>query len=520
MIQLLINILLFLFVYMAVFMVYYGLCVFMSSKSRRFVMKQKFQQSSLPNNIVLVIYARNDEATIVPLLESLNKQNYPKENYQTHIILDNCTDNSSNILEFVGGAKIWRVGEEAPVGKDEAVSWLLERLVSLQNVNAFAFLDAKRKISYDYLSNVNKALFKNDVIVARTDLIDSKNTLSSKIKLAYSNYSNRINMLSRSVMGLSAIINSDACVIKQEVIEKIRCVDFKDVESELKYTTLLIKSGFNCIYNPNLITQLDIKDFKNTKARPLYRFDMVRHCFRLFFKSRPQFAEFVLHSVKPNIWFLIFSYLGLIAFSYNYYFFFDFSVIITFALILMTSFIASLFISKLDKSEIKYLLLFPFYRTCKNFEKSKVYKHFTKIFSPKKTFVNRDVLTVDAIVTDGKNNLHCYLDLVSEDGLARAVLRYKKKKYTSSSQIRMYDAVSDIVEKLDQIGFRIKICHSCGLFTSKIDGSTNMVKGDCLRCKMNPQIKEAVETLIWSTCEDYVPRELGKVIDLNDFRNS
>ena len=96
MIQLLINILLFLFVYMAVFMVYYGLCVFMSSKSRRFVMKQKFQQSSLPNNIVLVIYARNDEATIVPLLESLNKQNYPKENYQTHIILDNCIDNSSN----------------------------------------------------------------------------------------------------------------------------------------------------------------------------------------------------------------------------------------------------------------------------------------------------------------------------------------------------------------------------------------------------------------------------------------
>lgn len=113
MIQLLINVLLFLFVYMAVFMLYYMLCVFMSSKARNFVKKQKYQQSSLPNNIVLVVYARNDESTIVPLLESLNKQNYPKENYQTHIILDNCTDNSSNILEFVGGAKIWRVGEDA-----------------------------------------------------------------------------------------------------------------------------------------------------------------------------------------------------------------------------------------------------------------------------------------------------------------------------------------------------------------------------------------------------------------------
>ena len=84
----------------------------------------------------------------------------------------------------------------------------------------------------------------------------------------------------------------------------------------------------------------------------------------------------------------------------------------------------------------------------------------------------------------------------------------------------MYDAVSEIVEKLDQIGFRIKICHSCGLFTSKVDGSTNMVKGDCLKCKINPSISGPMETVIWSTCAEYMPRELGKVIDIKDYRNN
>ncbi len=506
-------------IYVGIYTIYYAISVYFASKSRR-IERLKHYEPPYENNIIMVIYSGNNEGDVVSLLEMMNKQDYPKTNYQTHIILDNCSDETSNKLEFIGGAKIWRLGDGQPVGKDEAVSWLLERLVSLQNVNAFAFLDAKRKISYDYLTNVNKALFKHDVIVAQTELVDSKETLTSKIKMAYSHYTNRITLLARSVMGLSSIIDSDACVIKQEVIEKIRCVDFKNVESELKYTTLLIKSGFNCIYSPNLVTKLDVNDVKSRKARPLYRFDMVRHCFRLFFKSRFQFAEFVLNSIKPNIWVLILSYLGLIAFSYNYYFFFDFSVIITFALILTVSFVASLFIAKFNKADVKYLLMFPFYRSCKNFEKSKFYKHFATMFVPKKSFITRDISTVDAIVTDGKNNLHCYLDLISEDGLARAVLRYKKKKYSSNNQIRMYDAVSEIVEKLDQIGFRIKICHSCGLFTSKVDGSTNMVKGDCLKCKINPSISGPMETVIWSTCAEYMPRELGKVIDIKDYRNN
>ena len=72
-------------------------------------------------------------------------------------------------------------------------------------------------------------------------------------------------------------------------------------------------------------------------------------------------------------------------------------------------------------------------------EKSKLYTNIVKMIRPKQNYINRDVLTVDAIVTDGKNNLQCYLDLVSEDGLAHAVLRYKKKKYTFDDMYKEYD---------------------------------------------------------------------------------
>ncbi len=507
-------------IYIGIYTVYYALSVYFASKARRLITKHKFFNPPYENNIIMVIYCSNDQGDVVSLLEMMNKQDYPKTNYQTHIILDNCSDDVSNKLEFIGGAKIWRLGDGEAVGKDEAISWLLERLVSLQNVNAFAFLNAKRKIGYDYLSNINKALFQNDVVVAQTEIIDSRNTLTSRIKTAYNQYSNKINMLARTAMGLSVIIDSDACALKQEVIEKIRCVDFKDIESELKYTTLLIKSGFDCLHNPCVNTKLDVQYSINRKPLPLYRFDILRHCFRLFLGSRLQFMEFVLHSVKPNIWVLLISYVAMLAFTSIYYFIFDIKLIAAFAMILTISFTYSLLVANLDKGSVKYLLLFPIYRTCKNFEKSRFYTNFAKMLKPKQNYINRDVLTVDTIVTDGKNNLQCYLDLISEDGLNYAVLRYKKKKYTSVKEIRMYDAVSNIVEKLDEIGFRIKICHSCGLFTKKIDGSTNMVKGDCMKCKMKSSICEPVETLIWSTCDDYVPRELGKVIDIKNYRNN
>ena len=144
-----------LLVYVMAYTVYFTACVFNSTKAKRFLLKQKYNAAAQPNNMIIIIYARNNESTIVPLLEALNKQNYNRENYQTHIILDHCTDNSSNILEFIGGAKIWRVGENAPVGKDEAVSWILEGLLSYQNVDAFVFLSADRYIDENFLPSIN-----------------------------------------------------------------------------------------------------------------------------------------------------------------------------------------------------------------------------------------------------------------------------------------------------------------------------------------------------------------------------
>ena len=130
--SLLLLILLCFFLYIAIFTIYFSIVVAASMiKTKK---KSLNDERKEYKNLIVIIYSHNNEKTIVNLLEQLNKQDYPKGNYQTHIILDNCSDNSSNKLEFVGGAKLWRLTDDAPLGRDKAISWLLENLLSFKKV--------------------------------------------------------------------------------------------------------------------------------------------------------------------------------------------------------------------------------------------------------------------------------------------------------------------------------------------------------------------------------------------------
>lgn len=519
MINFLINLLIILFLYVIVFIVYYTACVVFSAKAKRFLQKQKYHAASKPNNMILIVYARNNEATIVPLLEALNKQNYPNENFQTHIILDNCTDNSSNILEFIGGAKIWRVGETAPIGKDEAVSWLLEGLLSYQNVDAFVFLNADRYIDENFLASINANLFGEDVLVGSTDYIVRSKTLLNGIKTTYNSYINRIFDCGRSLMGYASVVDSDVFVVKKDVLDKIKCVDFKDVNSELKYTTLLVRNGFIPKYSPLIKTFTSIDNYKDRKQSVSYKIALVWHCLPLLMKSHPKFGEFLMNILAPNFWLLMLVYFSIFMFSYNYYFFFSYGFVFAMGVIMAAAFIGSLFTSKIGKQNFLYLALSPLYSLLKIFLNVPFLRTIFSKFINKKEAEDTESSTVEVMVTDGKNNLKCKLDLISESGLVKAIFSFKKKRYSSSSQIRMVDAIKEVSDKLHEHGFRIKICQSCGYFNLKMDGSTNMVKGYCNRLIVQKESDIPLDTILWNSCPNFIPQEVNKIIDISNFRD-
>ncbi len=505
-----------LFIYSAIFAIYFAIIVAVSLKKP----KRKVNYDLKPEykNLLVIIYSHNNERTVGDLLEQLKKQDYPKGNYQIHIILDNCTDNSSNKLEFIGGAKLWRLTDDTPLGKDKAVSWLLENLLSFKKVDAYVFLNGNRLVKTDFLSNINEALQENSVLVGSTNIFLEDADFYDKVFSHVNDYNDSIMRFGRSRLKLAVPIDSDITIIKHEVLEKVRCIDFKDANSELKYSFLLTSVNCPPMFIPKIKTFVSSIDYEIKRPDFSFKMSLFKHCFNPKVFTNFKFVEFLFYLLKPNPIVLIAMLVLVGTYSFNYYFMFDFPWSIFLAVVLAAAFACSISRSHLYVKPLIYLISCPFYTLADTVFKMKIFR---KIFknSKKKTKTHIDKKTVPVNVTNGRNNFACFLDLISEDGFQKAVFRYKNKKQeTTQGFVRMCDAVKNISDILEQHGFRMKICQSCGYFSPKIDGTNNMVKGYCnKKAEETQNIGEIPETLLWSSCEFYIPEEVNKVIDIASY---
>ena len=263
MISIFINGLILLFTYLLIFIIYYISVVFSGKQIGKFL--NKLDKNKVhEQKLAVIVYADNNinNHNITRLLETLNNQEYNRDNYSLNIILDGCDDETANMLEFIGGAKIYRTGTtNAPIGKDIAISDVLERTLVSSNAQGYIFLNANRIISERFLSSVNIALNLNPVVVGLTQIVNKPLTLYEKVLKALLDYNNIVINLGRSVLNLATVIDSDICAIRLEVLNEVKSIDFSSDENELKYTFLLAKFGFAPVFNPYIVTKIDSEKF-------------------------------------------------------------------------------------------------------------------------------------------------------------------------------------------------------------------------------------------------------------------
>lgn len=504
------------FLYIAIFTVYFSVIVAVNMLNLK--KKKDIEERGEFKNLIVIIYSHNNEKTIVNLLEQLNKQDYPKGNYQTHIILDNCSDNSSNKLEFVGGAKLWRLTDDTPLGKDKAISWLLENLMSFKKVDAYVFLNANRAVKNDFLMTINEALQKHPVVVGSSEVYLEDADFYEKVWSNVNEYNASIMKSGRSKLGFAVPIDSDVMAMSHEVLEKVQCIDFKDANSELKYSFLLTSVNYQPVFRPEIKTYVSSIDYEVRRPSFLFKMSLFVHCFNFKALSNIKFAEFLFSLFKPNPIILVALLLLIGIYSFNYYFLFDFPWSVVLAVILAVAFGLSVYKSHLYVEPLIYLLSCPFYTLSDTLSEMSFLKKIFK-FQKRQKKMNIEKITVPVSVTNGRNVFPCSIDLISEGGFKKAIFRYKNKKQeTTQSYVRMCDAVKNISDILEQHGFRIKICQSCAYFSPKIDGTNNMIKGYCNQKAVEDQnCADFPETLLWSSCEYYIPEEVNKVIDIADY---
>ena len=72
---------------------------------------RKFKPAKKQHKYGILIAARNEKAVIGNLIDSINKQDYPKDLYTIFVVADNCTDNTAKIAKEEGAIVYERFDE-------------------------------------------------------------------------------------------------------------------------------------------------------------------------------------------------------------------------------------------------------------------------------------------------------------------------------------------------------------------------------------------------------------------------
>ena len=501
-----------LYIYIAVYSVYFLALAIRNLKDRPFKIEKRYSQYEDKDNLAVIIYSHNNKATLEALIGQLKQQNYPKECFDVFVILDNCTDGSEIIFNKDRFANVINFKDRGTLGKDHAVSLLLEQLAKEEKITSYVFIDGNRSVSTDFLTTVNSALIKNSVLSGETLMLTDNLDIIDSIKAVYQKYHMNFIRQARSLFGLAAQADSGVFIIKKQIVDEIGAVDFKDINSELKYSLLLSKISCRCTYNPNIKTFVNSEEYIFRRPRLSERLRLFVRCLKELKTKNFVFIEHVISLINPNFWLLLIAYVSIIGFSYDYSFIVDCKVVIFTFMLLIAGFCMSLINSKLDKKEIGLLMLYPLYSVC----------HIIKNFPPVRMLIakfgrnsakpDNEKLTIDVVLSTGHSDVPCKIEFFTEKELYKMRFLFKNKKYTTSGYLRMIDALQELKSKLDEYGFVLKICSCCSYFAPYVDGSTNMLKGYCNCDYPSPSIKEPKTTLIWNSCPKFSPAKMNNII--------
>lgn len=130
--------------------------------------RKKPKETSERLSLAVLICARNEKSVIKRVIDSLDKQDYPREKYRVFVAADNCTDETAKVARECG-AVVYERTDADRVGKGYAMDFLIRSIKRdfRGAYDAYIVLDADNILSPDYLTEINKMLREGyDVITS------------------------------------------------------------------------------------------------------------------------------------------------------------------------------------------------------------------------------------------------------------------------------------------------------------------------------------------------------------------
>lgn len=183
--------------------------------------KQKvhFEKANAKNHFAILIPARNEEAVVGNLIDSLKEQNYPKELYTIYTIPNNCIDRTEEVARNHGSMII---SCDVPTKtKGDVLNHAFGKLKDKKEIDAYLVFDADNVVHPDFLKHMNECIESGyDVAQGFRDAKNpSDNWLSGSYTLFYL-FQNVFFNRARMSLGGSASINGTGFMIRKSIIDQ------------------------------------------------------------------------------------------------------------------------------------------------------------------------------------------------------------------------------------------------------------------------------------------------------------
>ncbi|MDO4618439.1 MAG: glycosyltransferase family 2 protein [Clostridia bacterium] len=213
--------------------------------------KPKRFETDKKHRFAIMISARNEEAVIGNLIDSIKKQNYPEELIDIFVAADNCTDSTAAVAEQKGAYAYERFNNKY-VGKGYALDWLIRRIKEDhgdKNYDAYIVFDADNIVSPDFVNEMNKVYSSGYEVV--TSYRNSKNYAQNWITAGYSLWFLREAKFlnnSRMCIGTSSAISGTGFLVSCALIEKNGGWIHHLLTEDIEFTTDCIINGIKIGY--------------------------------------------------------------------------------------------------------------------------------------------------------------------------------------------------------------------------------------------------------------------------------
>ena len=211
----------------------------------------RYRESAMKTRYAILIAARNEEAVLPHLLDSIRMQDYPAELVTTYVIADNCTDRTAAVATL-HGARVYQRFNTRQVGKGYALNYLIEQLRhsgELNRFDAFLVFDADNLLQPDYIRQMDRVCAAG--YQAFCGFRNSKNYgdswVSSGHAIWYLHESTHMNR-SRMLLGSCCSVSGTGFGFTRQLLERLGGWNFFTLTEDIEFRTWCATHGITIGY--------------------------------------------------------------------------------------------------------------------------------------------------------------------------------------------------------------------------------------------------------------------------------